>query len=109
MSDGAYVWLAIGAITAATFLTRSTLHLIDSRRQWPPGLDAALRYAPGCALAAIVLPDLLLAAGEIVVPWQNPRLLAALVAAAICAATRSALGTIVGGMIAFWLLRMLGL
>jgi branched-subunit amino acid transport protein len=106
MTHDAYVWLAILAITAATVVTRSALHVADSRWQLPPQLDAALRYAPGCALAAIVLPDLAHGAdGALRLGLDNHRLLAALAAAGICAYTRSALGTILGGMGVFWLLR----
>jgi branched-subunit amino acid transport protein len=75
-----YVWLAILGVTAATFITRSSLFVLGARVQFPPVVEAALRFAPACALAAIVAADLAFSI------------------------TRSIIGTIAGGMIVFWLL-----
>lgn len=99
------VWLAIAGITLSTVLARSTLHLAGARLRLPPGVESALRYAPACALAAIIAPELLLDGGSLRPDWGNPKLAAGAVAAVIFAATRSTLGTIVGGMAAFWLVR----
>ena len=49
-----YVWLAILGVTAATFITRSSLFVLGARVQFPPVVEAALRFAPACALAASV-------------------------------------------------------
>ncbi len=103
--DALYIWLVIAAITLATFLTRSSLHLVGTHWELPPRLEAALRYAPACALAAIVLPDLLYSQGQLHFGFDNLRLVAAAAAAALFLATRSALGTIVGGMAVFWILK----
>jgi branched-subunit amino acid transport protein len=106
-ADPWYVWLAIAAITLATFLTRSSLHLIGSQLQLPPRLEVALRYAPACALTAIIVPDLFLTQGVLDLSLSNSRLLAGLAGVVIFAASRSTFGTIAGGMLAFWLLRWL--
>ena len=105
MSDPGYIWLAIVGISSATFLTRSTLHLLGSRLALPPRVESALRFAPACALAAIVVPDLVLVHGNVVLSPDNARLLGALVGAAVCLITRSALATIALGMLAFWVVR----
>lgn len=103
----AYAWAAIGAITLATFLTRSTVHVLGAGWRLPPLLEAALRYAPACALAAIVMPDLLYAGGSLVPALDNPRLAGGLAGATICVLWRSPLATIGGGMAAFWIARAL--
>jgi branched-subunit amino acid transport protein len=104
MSD-LQVWLAIGGITLATVLARSSLHLVGARLQLPARVESALRYAPACALTAIIVPELLLSGDHLQLTWSNPRLVAGLASIAIFATTRSTLGTIFGGMAAFWIAR----
>lgn len=105
MSGDAYIWLAILGVTAATFLTRSAVLLLGERLRLPPMVESALRYAPACALAGIIAPDLLMTANGLDLTLGNPRWLAGLAAAIIFAAFRSTIGAIFGGMGVFWLLR----
>ncbi len=95
---------AIAGITVATFVARSTLLLIGLSLRLPPAIEAALRFAPACALAAIIVPDLLFAGGPADLHWPNHRLLAGLAGAVLCIVLRSVIGTIIGGMTVFWLL-----
>lgn len=99
------IWLSFSMITLATVATRSGLLLVGRRLVIPPRIESALRYAPGCALAAIIAPDLLVSGGALALDPGNPKLIAGIAGAAIFALTRSTIGTIVGGMIAFWLVR----
>jgi branched-subunit amino acid transport protein len=99
------VWLVIAGISASTLITRAALLVTNADVRIPPRVEAALRYAPGCALAGIILPDLLVSDGQIALSPGNLRLVAAAVAVVIFLVTRSVLGTIAGGMGAFWLLR----
>lgn len=100
-----YVWWAILGITFATFLSRSSLHVLGHRLQVPHTLESALRYAPACALAAILVPDLVFVGGHLDLSFGNPRWLAGIVSAGIFAANRSMIASISGGMAVFWLLR----
>ena len=102
-----YIGLAILAVTLSSFVTRSGPLLLSDRLKLPPAVDAALRYAPACALAAIIAPDLLFIGAEPVLAWNNPKLLAGCAAVAIFAASRSMIATISGGMAVFWLVRAL--
>jgi branched-subunit amino acid transport protein len=106
MSD-LQVWLAIAGISLATVLARSTLHLAGTRLRLPPGVESALRYAPACALTAIIVPELLLVGGSLQPALSNPKLIAGLASVVIFAASRSTLGTIFGGMAVFWIARAL--
>lgn len=99
------IWLSFVCITVATVATRSGLLLAGRRLVIPPRLESALRYAPACALAAIIAPDLAISDGALQLGPDNPRLLAGVAGIAIFALTRSTIGTIVGGMVAFWLLK----
>jgi len=100
-----YVLGAIAGISLATFVTRSALLLFGSTLQLPPALEAALRFAPACALAAIIVPDLLLQGGEPVWSLDNHRLLAGAAGTLLFVAFRNTFVTIIGGMCVFWLLQ----
>ena len=57
--------------------------LIGHRVTIPPRVQDVLRYAPACALAAIVGPDLVLGPpGDLQLDLGNPKLLAGLAALA---------------------------
>jgi branched-subunit amino acid transport protein len=105
MSQETYVWLAILGVTLATFLARSTVLLVGEHLRLPPIVESALRYAPACALAGIIAPDLLMTPQGLDLTLGNPRWAAGLAAAVIFAAFRSTIGAIFGGMAVFWLLR----
>ncbi|MET0963561.1 MAG: AzlD domain-containing protein [Noviherbaspirillum sp.] len=109
--SGADVWLTIALLALATLVTRSSFFVLASTRL-PQRLQQALRYAPPAALAAIVIPDLLLnggagaSASAADIDWMNPRLLAGMGATLFFLATRHLLGTIVAGMALFTVLRL---
>ena len=100
-------WLGIAAIVMGTLLTRSLLPVLGARVQLTRRAAAALRFAPGCALAAIVVPELVMPHGELMLGLQNLKLPAAMAAVLISYYTRSTIGTIVGGMVALWILTWL--
>lgn len=101
------IWLTIGALAVATALTRSSFWLVGHHITIPPRIQEMLRFAPACALAAIVAPDILVRAdGQIDLdPW-NPKLLSGLAAIAFYLVRRNMLHTIIFGMAAFTLLRL---
>ena len=101
------IWLTIGALAVATALTRSSFWLVGHHITIPPRIQEMLRFAPACALAAIVAPDILIRAdGQVDLdPW-NPKLLAGLAAIAFYLVRRNMLHTIIFGMAAFTLLRL---
>ena len=100
------IWLTIALLTFATVVTRSSFFLLASARL-PPRVQQALRYAPPAALAAIVIPDLLLNGGSgASIDWANPRLLAGIGATVFFLATRHLLGTILAGMALFTAFRL---
>ena len=101
------VWLTIFLLLAATLLTRASFFLLGHRVKLPPRVQHALRYAPAAALAAIVVPDLLLSNGQLAITWTNPKLMAGLGAAVFFLATCHLLGTIIAGMALFTLLRVM--
>ena len=104
MTNGGGIALTIG-MAAVTVLSRGMFLL--PRRAWklPSRLRLALRFAPAAALAGVVAPELLLPASMAGPVWI--RLGAAAVAGAYFYARRQILGTIVCGMLGYWLLGLL--
>ena len=102
------IWVVIGVLCVATAATRSAFWLIGHRVTIPPRVQEVLRYAPACALAAIIGPDLLVdAQGETQLTLANPKLLAGILAFLFYWWRKNMLLTIIFGMAAFTLLRVL--
>jgi branched-subunit amino acid transport protein len=101
------IWLTIFLMGVATVFTRCLMFLLGSRVQLPVRLQHALRYAPAAALAAIVVPDLVLTGGPPVLAGLNAKVLAGAATVAFYLATRHLLATIVVGMAVFAGIRFL--
>ncbi|HNJ76082.1 MAG TPA: AzlD domain-containing protein [Azospira sp.] len=71
----ATIWGVFILIGLATTLPRASFIVLGSRVTLPSVVQRALRYAPAAALAAIVVPDVLLVSGELAP--LNPKLAAA--------------------------------
>lgn len=100
-------WITIFALVGATALTRCTLWLAGRHVTIPPRVQEMLRYAPACALAAIVAPDVVFGpSGAMNLSAANPKLLAALAAVLFYLVRRNMLHTIIFGMGVFTLLRL---
>lgn len=83
--NGADLWLAFVLAGLATTLPRASFIVLGNRVRLPSALQRALRYAPAAALAALVVPDVLVVGGEFAP--LNPKL--AGIVAAIAAALLS--------------------
>lgn len=80
MIDDGTLWLVFLLIALATTLPRAGFIVLGNRVSLPGTLQRALRYAPAAALAAIVVPDVLVVDGAI--DALNPKLAAAIAAVA---------------------------
>lgn len=103
------IWIVIVALALATAITRSSFWLVGHKVTIPPRVQEMLRYAPSCALAAIIAPDLLLDGGTVHLELANARLIAGIAAVAWFAWRRRMLETIIVGMLFFTALRLLSL
>jgi branched-subunit amino acid transport protein len=74
-SYDASLWGVFILIGLATTLPRASFIVLGNRVTLPSVVQRALRYAPAAALAAIVVPDVLLVSGELAP--LNPKLAAA--------------------------------
>jgi branched-subunit amino acid transport protein len=102
------IWAVIGVLAVATAATRSSFWLVGHHITIPKRLQEVLRYAPACALAAIIAPDLLLdGGGQLHLGLSNPKLLAGAAAVLFYLLRRNMLLTIVFGMLVFTGLRVI--
>lgn len=97
------LWLIFLLIGLATFLPRASFIVLGGRVALPPVVQRALRYAPAAALAAIVVPDVVLVAGSLQ-PF-NPKLAAAAAAVAVGLRWRNPWLPFIAGMAVLWGLR----
>jgi branched-subunit amino acid transport protein len=96
-TDG-WTLLAIAGLAAMTVLARCFFFILD--RQWdlPDWAHRALQYAPVAALAGVVVPEVVMANGQLATTWQDARLFAALAGVAVYFWRKSVLLTLVLGM-----------
>ena len=102
------IWLTIAALAVATAATRSCFWLVGHHVTIPKRVQEMLRFAPACALAAIIAPDLLLGAeGQLQLGWTNFKLIAGIAAVVFYLVRRNMLQTIIFGMLFFTALRLI--
>ncbi len=93
--------LTILALAVVTVVTRGFFFISSKPWQLPHWAERGLQYAPIAALAAVVIPEMVLTQGELIQTWQEPRLFAAAAGAAWFFWRGGVLGTIVTGMLVY--------
>jgi branched-subunit amino acid transport protein len=105
MSDWEVV-LAILGMGLITLLTRSFFMLPKNELSLPDWAKQGLRYAPLAALAAVIVPEIVMSQGHLIDTWKDARLYATAVGSAYFFWKRGILGTIVSGTAVMLLLRI---
>ncbi len=89
-------------LTLVTVLTRCFFFISSQPWHLPHWAQRGLQYAPIAALAAVIVPEMVMTQGQLISSWQDARLFAALGGSAWFFAKRgqgqAVLGTIVVGM-----------
>ncbi len=99
MSNPWLTLLAIVGLGLVTLVTRAFFLLPDRELPRPDWLVRSLRYAPLGALAAIVLPEIIMSQGELLpLGLADARIAGACVATTYFVWRRGILGTIICGM-----------
>ncbi|HKO68665.1 MAG TPA: AzlD domain-containing protein [Burkholderiaceae bacterium] len=101
------IWLVIIGLTIVTILMRSSFLMLGDYFPLPERVQHGLRYAPVCALVALITPELFLTPAGFDLSISNPKLAAGLAAAIIAVTTRSMIAAMALGMLVFTLLRLL--
>ncbi|MBE9160383.1 AzlD domain-containing protein [Nodosilinea sp. LEGE 06152] len=95
-------WLLVAAMALVTFSIRYVLLAFSGRIRLSPTLVRALGYVPPVVLTAIVVPAVVLPAGDLWLGWQNARLVGAIASMVLALWRKNLLLTIAGGMAVFW-------
>jgi len=95
--------LGMGAITV---ITRGFFMIPDREIPLPQWVRDGLRYAPLAALAAVIVPEIVMTQGELIHTWKDARLYATAVGTAYFFWRRGILGTIVSGTAVMLALRV---
>lgn len=106
MSDWESFVTIIG-LTVITVVTRCFFLIPERELRLPGWVQRGLRFAPLAALAAVVVPEVLMSQGRLINTWQDARIYAVVAATAWFFWRRSILGTIVAGMAVLMPLKLL--
>ncbi len=88
----------IAGLALMTLLTRSLFLFLDRPLRLPMLVERGLQYAPVAALAAVVVPEVLMTHGELFTGWRDARLFGAAAGMVVFYWRRSILATILCGM-----------
>jgi branched-subunit amino acid transport protein len=91
----------IVGLAGVTVLTRSFFFISSEEWSLPDWAQRGLQYAPIAAMAAVVLPEVLMQQGQFLQTWMDARWMGAAVGAAVYFWRRDVLLTIVAGMLAY--------
>ncbi len=94
-------------LAVVTVITRG--FFVFSSRPWrlPAWAERGLQYAPIAALIAVVVPEVVMAQGQLVSTWMDARIFGAAAGMAVYFWRRDTLLTIVAGMAVYLPLRLL--
>jgi branched-subunit amino acid transport protein len=90
--------LTIIGLALVTVITRSFFFLSSQPWSLPAWAQRGLHYAPIAALAAVIVPEMVMTQGQFISTWQDARLFATAAGAAWFYWRRGLLGTILAGM-----------
>ena len=97
MSSGEAL-LTVFGLALITLLTRSFFLLSDRELALPDWVQRGLRYAPLAALAAVLVPEIVMSQGHLIDTWRDARIYAVVASTAWYFWRGGILGTIVSGM-----------
>lgn len=107
MSATAALGFLIVGMGIVTYAIRLSLILLLGRLAVPPLVRRALRFVPPAVLSALIFPELLLPGGTPMFSFENPRLLAGVLAGVVAWKSKNVLLAIAVGMVALWMLQAL--
>lgn len=102
----AWTLAVIVGLAVVTMVTRSFFFISNADWKLPPWAERGLQYAPIAAMAAVVVPEVLMTQGQLVATWQDARIFGAAAGVAVYWYKRDTLLTIVLGMAVYLPLRI---
>ena len=100
MNTATDLWTVVTIVGMAllTIVTRCFFFLSSNPWPMPAWLQRGLHYAPIAALAAVIVPEMVMTQGHLISTWQDARLFAVAAGLAFFYWKRSMFGTIIVGM-----------
>jgi branched-subunit amino acid transport protein len=95
---GWQAFVTILGLALITLFTRSFFLLSDRELVLPGWVQRGLKYAPLAALAAVLVPEIIMTQGHLIETWKDARLFAVAASTAWFFWRRGILGTILTGM-----------
>jgi len=99
-TDGWTIGVIFG-MAAMKVLTRCFFFILERPWTLPAWANRALQYAPAAALAAVVVPEVVMTEGHLVTTWQDARSFAAAAGVAVYFWRRNLLLMLVVGMLVY--------
>jgi branched chain amino acid efflux pump len=96
--NGWEAFVTIVGLAAITVLTRTFFLLSERELVLPDWVQRGLRYAPLAAIAAVLVPEIVMTQGHLIDTWKDARLVAVAASTAWFLWRRDILGTILSGM-----------
>ena len=97
----AWTVVTVIGMTIVSIVTRSFFFISSKPWTLPDALRSGLEFAPIAALAAVIVPEMVMTNGHLIATWKDARLFAVAAGAAWFYWRRGLLGTIVVGMVAY--------
>ena len=97
---------AIAGMGLITLLTRSFFMIPKDELPLPDWVRQGLRYAPLAALAAVIVPEIVMSQGHLISSWKDARLFAVAAGTLHFLWKRDILGTILSGTVVMLVLRI---
>ena len=102
-----YMTIGIVGLALVTVLTRASFFMLPARFEMPDLVERALRYAPACALVAIIVPSVLTRDHEVFISLRNYQMWAVVAGTLVFLRFRNMLTLMVVVMGVFTALRLL--
>lgn len=102
----AWTLITIAGLTLVTIITRCFFLISSKPWQLPNWVNRGLLYAPIAALAAVIVPEILMTNGQLLSTWQDAKLWSGVVATGVYFWRRSVLITMSFGMLVYLPLRL---
>jgi branched-subunit amino acid transport protein len=102
-----WTMVTIVALACVTVIARSFFFISSRNWKLPHWAERGLQYAPIAALAAVIIPEIVMSQGSLITTWQDARLYGAAAGIAVFYWRKSTLGCIVGGMAVYLPLHLL--
>ncbi len=99
-------WIIVGG-GIITYSIRLSFILALERLRIPDWFSRGLRYVPPAVLSAIIVPELANWNGKMTLSWNNPQIIAGVVAILVAWRTRSVVLTLAVGLVCFLALNYL--